>query len=1382
MDPSSVEQPMQALRCKAMDEIMNVPARMDPKAGHYIVLWRDIQRVFENAKFVRNGTSLVPFMTEENFEEIVPQRIEYHPRVVLEVVLGGNSATDLTDSTEVVPPCEGSTYHDNTSGTTDVSLHTQGDGTLVITDTGAGDQPLVKYHERSSDGTQSSLGVYNQLYSSYFRAIVSAQETQTSDIKESIDEHFNRLQVDMTKNVAHQEQLVQVQQQLLQMQLQSREELLAKLHQMEQVQEQTRRDLVEKQQESFDLQKQLEDTQELIVQLQQSSKDELLVKQDEMLDLQKQTLNRLVVIMSRIQALLIQTRELLEYPVPRLFIVLPKATRVRDKLTGLFSDQFRLYFLCECGAHTMTEGCKIPHEIHLAKHEGYDLEKPREFFEKYGTYLLAMLFMIKYGVKVAGIVVPPLSNFKIVDGLETAVKNIDYLKKDIAPLVDDTIKFLQEVKSSSSNEMEAELTSEDAGFEDLEALEGADLRRLVSYLQVKDKGRVLGNLYRIVTPEGHVKWVCFDHYRTNYRGSSVKQLQDVVNVSNGTYIEQTGRIEIELTSSLQARQFYDVMTKARGIQELDIILMWDATMDELRELCDAITRANVIRLTVNGAQLKGPAVDLVYRGRRFDPILQLAANARIQSLQLVGFDDFFSRVTKFSLPAPKLREFSIELKVPLDDKTVKFLTGFLEFCAGLTTLEFKVHHLRPIPKAIMDAVAAIDKFESLKVDYGAFSITKEVRQGEKEAPDAALTIPELGNLTSDDLTFIHQHPVTRLSIETTPRGESRDMLGGFLGQLQGLRHFEIISKEESAAANKKKMMGLDELLKTIVPALPSSKLESLLIDYGRLVLTGKFSSGADLDLVIKFEQLDKLTSKDLQFLREGPFTQLTIECERQDDEGRLVGMLSRHPGLCHIHIRRQGEGHLAFATTTKMNLKDLVNVAITLSPRKPDSFSIHRGTLYLTGSYSHGRMQNLALTVERLGGVSADVFEFMDQDHPARLAIKHGLEQEDEDPMIDILRRCQSLSHVQIGCRAERILAMVELVTSTRRSILREGGSLSLSTVELMKEGLEPFDMLGEYDSHKTFIQSRLLFSDRSNSFDMRSWVRLRSGDRLTDKEPIYSFIRQYGWSIVFFGEDLPKNMRFAAIMDDTTGTRGSQLEHLRFNTNAFGTSGFDRLEKMMQRSANFKSLGLYVQLEKEKDLETVQSLFEQYGRMVSDLQVHRTDALARCFPQMVSFFPARSWFRSLESFGLRLYAHDQQQAFDFASSWVHWIVAMVSGSSHGGGSSETEESWGGLRKIVLRGLYLKPREWTAVVGAIDFSQLEYLDLGLCNMDQEQVRFLANRILECYNGMFRRRLPLRTLVVKSAQGDDAGRRDRGRAPSLLAKLQEDVPSVKIVEE
>lgn len=60
-------QPLQAFRSRlAPDHVADIPTLLDRKTGGRIVLWTDIKSVFEDAKTIWNGTSLVPFLTDEN--------------------------------------------------------------------------------------------------------------------------------------------------------------------------------------------------------------------------------------------------------------------------------------------------------------------------------------------------------------------------------------------------------------------------------------------------------------------------------------------------------------------------------------------------------------------------------------------------------------------------------------------------------------------------------------------------------------------------------------------------------------------------------------------------------------------------------------------------------------------------------------------------------------------------------------------------------------------------------------------------------------------------------------------------------------------------------------------------------------------------------------------------------------------------------------------------------------------------------------------------------------------------------------------------------------------------------------------------------------------
>ncbi|KAG0196957.1 hypothetical protein BGX31_005100, partial [Mortierella sp. GBA43] len=68
------------------------------------------------------------------------------------------------------------------------------------------------------------------------------------------------------------------------------------------------------------------------------------VKQDEMTQLQIQALDQLALLQNRVQALMTQTYELHEYPIPRLFVVLPQDTSSWNPV-DIVSNKFRLYFL-----------------------------------------------------------------------------------------------------------------------------------------------------------------------------------------------------------------------------------------------------------------------------------------------------------------------------------------------------------------------------------------------------------------------------------------------------------------------------------------------------------------------------------------------------------------------------------------------------------------------------------------------------------------------------------------------------------------------------------------------------------------------------------------------------------------------------------------------------------------------------------------------------------------------------------------------------------------------------------------------------------------------------------------------------------------------------
>ncbi|KAF9960269.1 hypothetical protein BGZ65_012573 [Modicella reniformis] len=719
-------------------------------------------------------------------------------------------------------------------------------------------------------------------------------------------------------------------------------------------------------------------------------------------------------------------------------------------------------------------------------------------------------------------------------------------------------------------------------------------------------------------------------------------------------------------------------------------------MDDLRVLSNAVTKANVIHLTVEGIHFKNPALDVINQSQRYNPILKLASNSRLQYLQLRGFDDFFSRISRSSLvPAPRFRVLTMDLRITPKDKAIKSFNGFLQQCSSLTTLQVNLHHQYSITRATSDVFNKLQLVKSLKVDCGEFIVYASVSKGKIQ--DMDMTVKRLDNLSSDDFKFIKENHLKRLTIYHTPMEANK--LADLLRCTPVLCRLQIGYEDERRFSAPILGIELQDLIKMIAPKT-LSKFESLTIDYKRLSLTARFSQGQIQEMTMKIGRVDVLSVEDINFIQRGDFTRLVIEHADMADEGRLADIFRPSPVLSYIHIRRLGEPCLAKATTLDMKLHDLVKtitaetldrnksfllncqrltltaglsqgrtqdmtmtivqlsvltsddlifirqnqitwivietipqvsdenrladilrhcpalqqfhirfkeergLANTTAPelrlqdlvkmatadslRNLDPLSIDYGRVTWTGSISKGQIQQMTVTFERLHDLTSDDIIFLQQGHSIRLAMRQTLQEADEDKLTNILHSIPGLTHLQIGCKSERFLAIVNSMITTREKLVQDRGSSSLRSIELMGgEDLAPFGFLGECHKDNTYMQSHLSFTeDSTTSFDMRTWIRLRHAMSITDRNPVNDFIRQYGWSIVLFDEDLTRNDTFAAILDDIPTTRDSQLESFRFHTYWFKADGFDRLDSIIKRSPNFKDLGLNVFINTDSGLK----------------------------------------------------------------------------------------------------------------------------------------------------------------------------------------------------
>ncbi|KAG0322240.1 hypothetical protein BGZ97_007979, partial [Linnemannia gamsii] len=327
----------------------------------------------------------------------------------------------------------------------------------------------------------------------------------------------------------------------------------------------------------------------------------LNAKQDKIKELQIQALGQLAVLQTRIKAVLTQTYELHECPIPWLFVVLPQNPSRWDRVNP-FSNKFRLYFLCDCGEHTksINSTAKI-HHIHIAKHDGYEIARPSEFFKQYGPYVLTILKMLKFGISVAGVAIPAISRLVRADVVDQASTYLQELKENIEPGMNQVITLMDDISKDEG----AAIEGLDEDMENKLALEGADLRKLDTFLKDKDANKVLGDMFRTVTDEGYVKWVCLDHYRENYPGSTAKEFQRILDSVGGSVNEHLGRVEVKLRSRVLAEQFFSALGKARSVHELDVDLDWACNMSDLEAMEDALTksRVSILRLDIQQFQL-----------------------------------------------------------------------------------------------------------------------------------------------------------------------------------------------------------------------------------------------------------------------------------------------------------------------------------------------------------------------------------------------------------------------------------------------------------------------------------------------------------------------------------------------------------------------------------------------------------------------------------------------------------------------------------------------------------------------------------------------------------------------------------------------------------
>ncbi|KAF9355085.1 hypothetical protein BGX34_010657 [Mortierella sp. NVP85] len=482
-----------------------------------------------------------------------------------------------------------------------------------------------------------------------------------------------------------------------------------------------------------------------------------------MLENQQQILNYQIILQNEVQIAARQTFELLENVIPRLFVVLPKPRRRRDAILKPFRKQFRLFFLCDCGSHTESGRHTYRHEIHLAMHEGYDLDNVDEFFKKYGSYALTIMKILKIGFTVAGVAVPGLSHLGIVQGIDSTAKTLDMASRNCRPLIEDTITSLRS-RIKGDNKLAETSKNDQMDFNNLKALYGSDLRQLESFLRHHDPGRDLGNLNRMVTRDGDVRWVCNHHYRTEKGREAIQNFMAILKANNGGFSEPNGSVRVAVKSPDQAKELYEAMVKTPGIRHLWIHLKWPVTQEDLEVFEAAATKAGMPGIELEAKDFEKPGPVHRKNNKKCHPLVQLMCNGHLESMRIWFFGNFYQRVSKIPLMMKsRLQELFIGSIFSPDDRTQR---SALQFILGHSPC------LRKLGIVTSDSCGVFDFLKDLALRFPNLeTITCITLEGEYmmtlsqgKIQDFKMTISRLNDIFLNGRKMIQQGHFTTLDI------------------------------------------------------------------------------------------------------------------------------------------------------------------------------------------------------------------------------------------------------------------------------------------------------------------------------------------------------------------------------------------------------------------------------------------------------------------------------------------------------------------------------------------------------------------------------------------------------------------------------------------
>ncbi|KAG0338415.1 hypothetical protein BG000_004000 [Podila horticola] len=274
----------------------------------------------------------------------------------------------------------------------------------------------------------------------------------------------------------------------------------------------------------------------------------------------------------------------LDLPAPGLFLVLPADLDTWDD-SDPKTQTFRLYFVCDFAQDEELQPY-LPSHKHLSNHPGYDLIRPEEFFQKYGSYALSILTMVKQGYSNFSHNVPPLDTFDILWSCDPTTDELS--KNNIEALVNKAIAYIHKLSPKSTSKI----------------LDRRQIAGIKQFLQVPYGDDGVGELCRTTNRLLNIHWGCHEHSQQWIDPEALEILKDFVRDHGGLINMREAMIKIELVSPSMAMHFCTLLKDMGHTFDISIKLSWElASRQELKDLFLDIIPGCIMHLEIDGVTL-----------------------------------------------------------------------------------------------------------------------------------------------------------------------------------------------------------------------------------------------------------------------------------------------------------------------------------------------------------------------------------------------------------------------------------------------------------------------------------------------------------------------------------------------------------------------------------------------------------------------------------------------------------------------------------------------------------------------------------------------------------------------------------------------------------